>query len=106
MVRCKLAHVDVNGRKRRQGSTMLNFQGQHFPALPFQSVRKAPKVTKCRHVDLHGEIYRRLRTYTLMSLYIYARHILHRISLEHFIQRRRQAREFVSVADVKCVNPT
>ena len=28
MVQRKLAYTDVNGRKRRQSSTMLNFQGQ------------------------------------------------------------------------------
>ena len=41
VVQCKLAYADVNGRKRRQSSTMLNFQGQRKLTLTIQPIRKA-----------------------------------------------------------------
>ena len=41
MVQHKLAYADVNGRKCRQSSTMLNFQGEHKLMPAFQPIRKA-----------------------------------------------------------------
>ena len=43
VVQRKLAYADVSGRKRRQSSTMLNFQGQRKLTLAFQPIRKAPQ---------------------------------------------------------------
>ena len=40
MVQRKLAYAAVNGRKRRQNSTMLNFQGQRKLTLAFQPITR------------------------------------------------------------------
>ena len=43
VVQCKLTYADTNGHKRRQSSTMLNFQGQGKLTLAFQPIRKMPQ---------------------------------------------------------------
>ena len=55
-----LTYANVNGRKRRQSSTMLNFQGQRKLTLAFQPIRKAPQghrePTHCSAMATHGRI--------------------------------------------------
>ena len=68
MVQRKLTYVDLNGRKRRQSSTMLNFQGQRKFTLAFQPISKAPQChwvpTHCCATVTHGHI--RWPVYTSM----------------------------------------
>ena len=60
MVQRKLAYADVNGRKRQQSSTMLNFQGQRKLTLAFQPIRKASQGHRepmhCSAIATHGRI--------------------------------------------------
>ena len=66
--RRKLAYADIKGRKRRQISTMLNFQGQRKLTPAFQAIRKAPQghrePTHCSATATHGRI--RWPVYTSM----------------------------------------
>ena len=68
MVQHKLAHADVNGRKRRKSSTMLNFQDQRQITLGFQPIRKTPEDHQepmhCSATATHGRI--RWPVYTSM----------------------------------------
>ena len=68
VVQCELEYVAVSGRKCRQSSTMLNFQGQRWLALAFQPIRKVSQghrePTHCSTMATHRRI--RSPVYTSM----------------------------------------
>ena len=104
MVQSKLAYADVNGRKRRQSSTMLNFQGQRKLTLAFQPIRKASQghrePTHCSATAIHGRI--RWPVYSLL----YARRNLRWNTLVAAAQRLRSAWKFASANGRKKYKPS